>query len=148
MPLAGGNWQAWYEGQSGDTLGFGNAIFNGNLADIELPLSQRTELRWFNTDAGFNRNNTQQLVNNIRTLPSRFNGVRADGINNLNLSAFKRVRIKERAALEFSFETFNTLNHVQFGAPNTAPVNAAFGSITAEKGHGQRQLTMGLKLKY
>ena len=145
-----GGWQlqAWYEGQTGDALGFGNAIFNGNPQDIELPLDQRTERRWFNTDAGFNRNNTQQLVNNIRTLPLRFNGVRADGINNLNLSAFKRVRIKERAALEFSFETFNTLNHVQFGAPNTAPVNAAFGSITGEKGHGQRQLTMGVKLKY
>jgi hypothetical protein len=26
--------------------------------------------------------------------------------------------------------------------------NAAFGSITGEKGHGQRQMTFGIKLMY
>lgn len=145
-----GGWQlqAWYEGQTGQALGFGNAIFNGNLSDIELPVNQRSELRWFNVDAGFNRNNQQQLANNIRQFPARFNGVRSDGINNLNLSAFKRIRIKERAAIELSFETFNSFNHVQFGNPNTTPTSAAFGSITAEKGHGQRQVTTGIKVKF
>ena len=145
-----GGWQlqAWYEGQTGDALGFGNAIFTGNLKDIELPKNQRTELRWFNVDAGFNRNSQQQLGSNIRTFPSRFNGVRSDGINNLNVSAFKVIRLKERVRLELSFETFNTLNHVQFGRPNTSPTNAAFGPITAEKGHGQRQLTAGIKMKF
>ncbi len=145
-----GGWQlqAWYEGQSGEPLGFGNAIFTGNLADIPLPNNRRTELRWFNVDAGFNRNSAEQLVNNIRTFPSRFSGVRADGINNLNVSAFKVIPLKERLRMELSFETFNTLNHVQFGPPNTNPVNAAFGSITSEKGHGQRQVTLGIKVKF
>lgn len=146
--LGGWQLQAWYEGQTGQALGFGNAIFNGNLADIELPKSRRTELRWFNVDAGFNRNSQEQLVNNIRTFPSRFNGVRSDGINNLNVSAFKKIRLKERVTLELSFETFNTLNHVQFANPNTNPTSAAFGSITGEKGHGQRQVTTGLKVKF
>jgi len=40
------------------------------------------------------------------------------------------------------------LNHVQFGGPNVAPINAAFGSITGEKGHGQRQITLGFKLLF
>lgn len=146
--LGGWQLQGWFEGQTGDALGFGNAIFTGNLKDIPLPISQRTELRWFNTEAGFNRNNQEQLANNIRTLPSRFNGVRADGINNWDLSLFKNVRIKERGTLQIRIESFNAFNHVQFAAPNTNPVSAAFGSITGEKGHGQRQITLGAKFLF
>ncbi|MCS7023411.1 MAG: TonB-dependent receptor [Bryobacteraceae bacterium] len=142
-----GGWQlqGWYEGQTGDALGFGNAIFTGSLKEIPLPVSQRRAERWFNVDAGFNRNPQQVLVNNIIGLSTRFNGVRADGINNFDLSLFKNYRIKERVTAQFRVETFNSLNHVQFAAPNTNPVSAAFGTITAEKGHGQRQVTLGIK---
>ncbi|MCX6637640.1 MAG: hypothetical protein NT090_21510 [Acidobacteria bacterium] len=146
--LGGWQLQGWFEGQTGDVLGFGNAIFNGDLHDIELPVSQRRAERWFNVDAGFNRNSAQQLANNIQTLSSRFNGVRADGINNFDLSLFKNVRIKEKLTAQFRIENFNALNHVQFAGPNVNPVNAAFGSITDEKGHGQRQVTFGLKLLF
>jgi hypothetical protein len=41
--------------QAGPALGFGNAIFNGDLHDIPLPKDQRDVDRWFNTAAGFNR---------------------------------------------------------------------------------------------
>ncbi|MGH9720512.1 MAG: hypothetical protein ACRD8O_09890, partial [Bryobacteraceae bacterium] len=145
-----GGWQlqGWYEGQSGGALGFGNAIFTGNVHDIELPLSQRRAERWFNIDAGFNRDSTQQLANNIQGVSSRFTGVRADGVNNFDLSLFKNFTIKERLKAQLRIENYNALNHVQFDAPNTAPVNAAFGSITAEKGHGQRQITLGIKIMF
>src|SRR5262249_33091232 len=145
-----GGWQlqGWFEGQTGDTLGFGNAIFIGDLHNIELPVSDRRAERWFNTDAGFNRNSALQLANNIQGLSTRFNGVRADGINNFDLSLFKNFRITERLKAQFRLENFNALNHVQFAAPNTNPVSAAFGSITAEKGHGQRQITLGFKVLF
>jgi hypothetical protein len=58
------------------------------------------------------------------------------------------VRIKEKWTAQFRLENFNALNHVQFDVPNTNPINAAFGSITAEKGHGQRQVTLGFKLLF
>jgi hypothetical protein len=143
-----GGWQlqGWFEGQSGDALGFGNAIFTGKLADIPLPVGERTAERWFNTAAGFERDTRFQLASNLQALPSRFNNVRADGINNFDLSLFKNFRISERFKGQFRFETFNTLNHVQFDAPNVTPANSAFGTVTAEKGHGQRQLTFGMKL--
>lgn len=142
-----GGWQlqGWYEGQTGDTLGFGNAIFNGDIKSVELPVSERRAERWFNADAGFNRNSAQVLANNIIGISTRFNGIRADGINNFDLSLFKNFRIKERGTIQVRIENYNALNHVQFGAPNTNPVNAAFGSITGEKGHGQRQITLGVK---
>jgi len=146
--VGGWQFQGWYEGQTGDALGFGNSIFFGDLKDIPLPGSERRAERWFNVDAGFERNSKNVLASNIRTLSSRFSGVRADGINNFDLSMFKNCRIKERYTLRFSLESFNTLNHVQFGGPNTTPTSTAFGTITEEKGHGQRQVTFGLKLLF
>lgn len=143
-----GGWQVqgWYEGQSGDALGFGNAIFRGDLHDIPLPLEERSAERWFNTEAGFEKDTRKQLASNIRTLSSRFTGIRGDGINNFDLSLFKNFRISEKFKAQFRMETFNTLNHIQFGNPNTTPTSTALGTVTAEKGHGQRQVTFSLKL--
>ena len=140
--------QAWYEGQSGEPLGLGNVTFRGNLADIPAPISQRYPTRWFNIDAGFERDPAKALANNIQTLSTRFTGVRADGINNLDASMFKNFKVSERFTAQFRFETYNTANHVQFAAPNTNPVSGAFGTVTAEKGQGQRQVTFGAKLLF
>ena len=63
-------------------------------------------------------------------------------------SMFKNFKVNERITAQFRFETYNTANHVQFAAPNTNPVSTAFGTVTAEKGHGQRQLTFGAKLLF
>jgi len=146
LMIGGWQLQGWFEAQSGDTLGFGNAIFRGNLKDIPLPVSQRRAERWFNVDAGFERDNRKALASNVQTFPPRFSGIRADGINNFDLSMFKHFRIKEGVKAQFRFETFNSLNHVQFAAPNTTPTSTAFGTITGEFGHGQRQITLAIKL--
>jgi hypothetical protein len=146
--LSGWQIQTMYEGQSGDPLGFGNAIFNGDLHGIALPVSQRTAERWFNTDAGFDRESRNQLASNIRTFPTRFSGIRADGVNNFDSSMFKTFRVTERVRAQLRFETYNTMNHVQFDAPNTKVTNSSFGAVTQEKGSGQRTLTLGLKVIY
>ena len=143
-----GGWQlqGWYELQSGQALGFGNVPFNGNSHDIVLPRAERSPDRWFNTEAGFQRDNRLQLGSNIRTMPSRFTGVRGDMINNLDVSLFKNFSVTERYTVQFRVESYNALNKVQFANPNTNPFNTAFGTITGEKGHGQRQMTFALKL--
>jgi hypothetical protein len=144
-----GGWQVqgMFEGQSGQALGFGNAIFNGNLHAIPLPVSARRVERWFNTGAGFERDNTKALGSNIQRLSSRFSGVRRDGINNFQLSAYKNFRVRERVTMRFLFFAVNALNHAQFGAPNTAPGNSAFGTVTAIRGPA-RQLVTSLKLLF
>src|SRR5205823_1750642 len=124
----GWQFESYYEAQSGLALGFGNAIFRGDLHNIPLPVDQRKVQEWFNVDAGFERNNARALSFNIQGLSSRFNDVRGDGINNFNISMMKNVRIRERYRLQYRFETFNTLNHVQFGNPNTTPTSTAFGT--------------------
>ncbi|HEY6400153.1 MAG TPA: TonB-dependent receptor, partial [Blastocatellia bacterium] len=148
-----GGWQlqGWFEGQSGQPLGFGNAIVRGDLRDIALPVSERTAEKWFDVTAVnevFELRSNQQLENNIRTLSSRFSFIRADGVNNVDLSLFKNFQISEGVKLQFRVESFNALNHVQFAAPNLTVTNTAFGQINGEKGHGQRQVTFGLKVMF
>jgi len=145
--ISGWQVQGIYTGQSGAALGFGNAIFVGDLKNIPLPKDQRTVDRWFNIDAGFDRNNARQLSGNIRTFPSRFSGVRADGPNNWDISIIKNTMIKEGTQLQFRAEAINALNHPQFTAPNTSPVSTAFGTVTGEFAW-PRVIQFGLKLLF
>jgi len=119
-----------YQGQSGAALGFGDAILYGSLKDIPIPKSQRTAQRWFNIDAGFERASARQRAWAIRTMPSRFSGVRADGMNNWDLSVIKNTHFRERGYVEFRTELINALNHTQFSAPNTTPTSTAFGAVS------------------
>jgi hypothetical protein len=127
-------WQASaiYQAQTGPPLGFGNAIFNGNLASIAIPDSQRTVDRWFNVDAGFERNSAAQPASNLQKLSSRFSGIRAAGTNNIDLGLIKNTQIRERFQVQFRAEGINAFNHPQFLGPNTTPSSSAFGQVTAE----------------
>jgi len=119
-----------YQGQSGGPLGFGNALFLGDLTKIPIPNGQRTVDRWFNIDAGFDRNTATQLSQNLRNLSLRFSGVRADGANNLDLALIKNTRLREGIQFQLRFEAINALNHPQFNPPNTTPTSSAFGQVT------------------
>jgi hypothetical protein len=145
--ISGWQVQGIYTAQSGAALGFGNAIFLGDLKNVPLPKNQRTVDRWFNIDAGFDRNTARQLASNIRTLPSRFSGVRADGPNNWDLSFIKNTQIREGTQLQFRAEAINALNHPQFTAPNTTPASTAFGTVTGEFAW-PRVIQFGLKLLF
>jgi hypothetical protein len=142
-------WQAQgvYTGQSGQALGFGNAIFFGNLKDIPLPKNKRTVDQWFNVNAGFERNSSRALSYNFRTFNSRFSGVRGDGINQFNLSLLKNTQITESKTFQFRAEAINAMNHVMFVNPNTNPYSAAFGAITDEKSTG-RAIQLGFKFLF
>jgi hypothetical protein len=121
-----------YQWQTGPALGFGNAIFVGNLHDIPISSGQRTVDRWFNIDAGFERNSAAQPASNRQVLSTRFSGIRADGTDNLDLAIIKNISIREGIQLQLRAEGINALNHPQFLAPNTTPSSSAFGQVTAE----------------
>jgi hypothetical protein len=142
-------WQAQgiYTAQSGAALGFGNAIFTGELHNIPRPKDQRNVNQWFNIDAGFERNSALQLASNIRTFPTRFSGVRADGPNNWDLSFIKNTKVTERTQIQFRAEAINALNHPQFTAPNTTVTSTAFGTVTGEFAW-PRVIQFGLKLLF
>jgi hypothetical protein len=74
------------------------------------------------------------------------NDVVGPGRTNLNTSLFKDFQIKERATIEFRFETFNTLNHTQWQNPSTTFGSGNFGVITSA--YDPRVLQLALKLMF
>jgi hypothetical protein len=127
-----GGWQIGviYSYQTGLPLGWGNIIFTGDLDDIDLPSSERSIDRWFNTEAGFNTISGQQLGANVRTFPLRLDNVRGHDINNVDLSVIKNIRIRN-TTLQFRGEALNAFNHVLLPNPQTNPTSNAFGEISA-----------------
>lgn len=130
-----------------DKLGLGGGTTNRpNLTGkVSYP---KTRLAWFDKTAfsdplapweggtalsGFGNAGRDSVV-----LPGRFN---------FNLSLFKTFAFKkEGPALQFRFETFNTFNHTQFSALDSASKDANFGQITAA--NDPRRLQLGAKLTF
>jgi hypothetical protein len=133
--------------QAGPPLSFGNVIFTGNLDDIRLPKGERSDTRWFNTEAGFNRNSAQQLDSNIRTFPLRIGEARADGRATWDFSAIKNIQVWRQAVLQFRAEVYNAWNHPNFREPNTSPTSSDFG-VTTRLGTDPRNAQFSLKLKF
>ena len=104
--------------------------------------------RWFNTEAGFEKDVNKQLASNIRTFPPRLTGLRADGYNDWDLSAFKNFTIHERLAFQLRVEAQDALNHAMFAAPNAAPTNTLFGQVNSIVATEQRRITFGGKLSW
>ena len=146
-----GGWQLsiLVQRQAGAPLGFGNAIFRGNIKDIPLPKDQRSLDRWFNIDAGFERDSRKQLASNLRTFPLRFSGIRGDGQARWDISAIKYFPIRERFKLQFRAECYNAWNHPNFASPNpnTTPTSSAFGTIRTTVRY-PRQFQLALKLTF
>jgi hypothetical protein len=144
-----GGWQigAVLAIQSGGAMGFGNSIFIGDINNINLPTDQRDVDRWFNIDAGFNRNANQQLGSNYRQFPLRFSSISSDGQNQWDFSIVKYFPIRESIRAQFRADTYNAWNTTNFNAPNTAPTNTAFGRITGNAGDA-RNWQMSLKVMF
>lgn len=144
-----GGWQlsGVYTFQSGAPINWGNIIFNGDINSIALPGDQQDVRRWFNTGAGFERNAALQLASNVRVFPFRFGFVRADQINNFDLSVIKNTAIKERFNAQFRAEFLNAMNHPLFPAPNTNPAVAAFGqAVASNQANYPRRIQLTAKL--
>ena len=109
----------------------------------EAAISNPTLDKWFDTNAF--RLPAQYTFGNVgRMHPS----LRSDFIENLDLSVFKRFRLKgERVSLELRGESFNISNHPVFGSPNTTVGNAQFGRVTGTA-NSPRQTQFALKLLF
>ncbi len=143
-----GGWQigAVLARQSGAPLGFGNALFTGDIKNIPLAAGQRDVDRWFNTEAGFNRNTRDQLASNLRAFPLRFSGVRGDNQRGWDVSIVKDFLVRgERAKMRFRADVYNAANQTNLNNPNTTPTNSAFGTTTGTAGDA-RNWQLSLKM--
>jgi hypothetical protein len=137
MDLAFGGWQVTgiHVLQSGlaltATLGGANVVNLGGerrarpnlVGDPELPASQRTLARWFNTDAFA-----------AFTVPQAFGNagvgiMRGPGLANFDFTFAKNFQVNDRRYFQFRTEIFNAFNHPNFGPPNIARDSSGFGQI-------------------
>jgi hypothetical protein len=96
--------------------------------------------------SGFNTVGTQQLANNIRQFPLRFNGIRGPNQDRWDFGAIKNFRILERLVTQFRAEVFNAMNHPNLLGPGTDPTQANFGVITGQD--SPRSWQFSLKLTF
>ena len=73
--------------------------------------------------------------------------LRAPGPANIDFSVFKNIPIHERIHLQFRAESFNSLNHPEFGIPNTA-IGAATAGVISAQNNLPRDIQFALKLIY
>ena len=114
---------------------------------IELPKSERTLTRYFNT-AALARPQKGTLGNAAKDL------LRGPGLNNWDNALFKNFAFTERARLQFRLESYNTFNHAQFSSVDTtarfdasgAQVNQRFGQVIASR--SPRRLQLALKFEF
>lgn len=111
-----------------------DVLFNPNL-----PASQRSTARWFNT-AAFVNPTTFRYGNARRGL------VDLPGVNNWDLALMKDTTLKERLRLQFRAEFFNALNHTMFGSPDQTwgDANSTFGMISSARDPRLTQLALKL----
>jgi hypothetical protein len=122
-----------YTWQVGPPLNFAtNAIYLGG--EIALPENQRTLERWFDVTR-FNRTaSVQPTARNIRTFPLRFSSVRAENVNNVDLSIFKNTSVTEGTKMQVRFDLLNAFNHPWLFSGSQIQMNPTannFGQITA-----------------
>jgi len=129
-----------YTTQPGQPLSWGNVIYYGG----DLRLDPRRIDGAFDTTR-FNTNSQQQLASNVRTFPTRFANLRADGANNIDFSVIKETQIREKLRLQYRCEFFNFFNHPSFNAPELSPTNSNFGRITSQA-NLPRSTQMALRL--
>ena len=109
----------------------GDLFYNGG----DIAIDERTTAEWFNTDAftsilnGTSTNATP--VNHLRTLPYRFDDVRRDSINNVDLSLIKDIQLKDDVKVQLRAEFINAFNEAYFPQPG---VGADVHDVRA--GHG------------
>jgi hypothetical protein len=147
--IAGG-WQlnGMMQRQSGPPLAWGDVwtLFTGDPDKVRLSKSERSVDRWFNVDAGFNRNSSQQLASNIRYSPARFSNLRADGQARWDFSLFKNFKVAEKINTQFRAECINAWNHPNLMAPAMTPTASTFGQITDQD--ATRSWVLSLKVSF
>ena len=86
-----------------------------------------------------------RLGNNVRVIPSRWNGLRGQPLNLWDLSLNKNFMLTETVKFQLRGEFLNAFNTPVFGNPNLDPTSANFGKVTGQNNLA-RNVQIGLKL--
>jgi len=123
---------------STDPSGTGATARPNRIADGNLPTDQRERTHWFDTSAF--------VVPSCICFGNSGRGIlRGPGFMNLDLSIMRDFHFAERFRVQFRAESFNLMNHPNFGIPNSSIGNPAVGTITSII-NPERQNQLALKV--
>ena len=93
------------------------------VGTLQLPSSERTADRWFNTaalasPAAYTFGNLGRHV------------LIGPGTVNFDIGIFKNFKVAEHGTVQFRLETFNTFNHTNFAQPGGTFGTSTFGKVT------------------
>jgi hypothetical protein len=141
----------WVNGGSssiGDYVYFGTAPLALNNRQVNGPAFNVADFIDANPSApNASTSSSNTFSYHIRTFPTMFSNLRADGINQYDPSLSKRFMFAERSFLQIRLEAFNALNHPVFSPPSTTASSSAFGTITSSANRF-RTLQLGARLVF
>jgi carboxypeptidase family protein len=145
------NWQisGTWEYQPGALLDWGgqNIFFYGNLDDIAV--DNPTRNRWFNTDAGFERDPAKiPAAFQTRAFPFRIDGVRGMPLTFTNLSIQRSFGAGGGRTWQLRIDAQNVFNRQQWAGPNLNPTSTQFGQVTTVALNQMRFFTFGLRTTF
>jgi hypothetical protein len=159
-----GNWSVSfiYNWQSGrPNLTMGNVYYSGDITQLKTRYSSDPTQPVFDTsgfyfhDAAVQTNGVDdpakqradqriQLVNNIRTQPTRWDGLRGQEYVNWDMSFVKALEFG-RVRAQFNIELYNAFNSVFYNTPNLTPNSADFGKVSSQN-NLPRNIQIGMKM--
>jgi hypothetical protein len=113
-----------------------------NWNGVSPTLPAPTVDRWFDTSVFSN-----PAAYAYGNAPRTFNGTRAQGARNVDMTVSKTVQLYEKLRLQFRGESFNLTNTARFAPPNQSFGNPQFGQVTSQL-NLPRVIQFGLKLMY
>jgi hypothetical protein len=161
-----GNWSAsaiwnWQSGRPNLTLG--NVYFDGDLDSLKTKYTDNPDVPVFDTsgfyfdDAAVMTNGVVdpakqrgdqriRLASNLRTLPSRVNGLRSPRYTNWDMSFVKGFELG-RVRAQLHIELYNAFNDVFYNNPNLDPTSANFGKVSSQN-NLPRNIQIGTKIVF
>ena len=127
----------WFSPSGPNTLNIGEGTRPDRIADGNLPDSQQTIQRWFDSDA-FVAPGFRQFGNSGR------NVLAGPGTQLGNFSLHKKFNVREGKQLQFRLETFNLTNTPHFNNPISNINSPAVGRITRAGSENRFQRTQRL----
>ncbi|HZM92841.1 MAG TPA: hypothetical protein VFB92_05450, partial [Vicinamibacterales bacterium] len=161
-----GNWSAsfiwnWQSGRPNMTMG--NVYYNGDITQLKMKYTDDPDATVFDVsgfyfhDAAVQTNGVDdpakqradqriRLGSNIRTLPSRWDGLRGPRYFNWDMSFVKGVDIG-RVRAQVHIELYNAFNNVFYNNPNLDPTNSIFGKVSSQN-NVPRNIQIGMKIVF
>jgi hypothetical protein len=161
-----GNWSisAIWNWQGGrPNLSMGNVYYNGDITQLKTKYTNDPTKPVFDTsgfyfhDAAVQTNGQDdpakqradqriRLANNVRTSPSRWDGLRGPRYTNWDMSFVKGFDLG-RVRAQFHIELYNAFNDVFYNTPNLDPTNANFGLVSSQN-NLPRNIQIGTKIVF